>query len=529
MNLNVEYLPASGSAAQELVLLHGWGSNREVWRPLLAELRGWASVTLLDLPAVAPGCGDEAPSLESLLEAVRSATPDAAVYLGWSLGGQLALELATRYPDAVTALVTLCSTPRFTATGDWPGMPPAALSAFTDSCVQNPAAALRRFDSLQLAGVERSRALRRELQRFRAGEPGAALATGLCWLGALDQRAALAQLPVPQLHLLGDRDGLLAPALSGAMAGLVRGKPGARVSVLPGCGHPAPLEAPREIASRVKDFLAEQRLLRAPSPGAEAMSKRDVAESFSRAARQYDSVAQLQRDVGERLLAELRDVPACVGTVLDLGSGTGHFLPALRARFPGARYLGLDLAEGMVRFAREQHSGAQAWVVADAEALPLPANSVDLVFSSLAVQWCQRPELLFAELARVLRAGGRCVFTSLGPATLRELRAAWRAVDQYRHVNEFLPAGRLQDAAESLSGVKLALRVEPYRMQYAHVRELLNELKTLGAHNVNRGRPAGLTGRRALLGMLSAYEEWRDDDGLLPASYEVYFGTLEKQ
>jgi malonyl-CoA O-methyltransferase len=258
-----------------------------------------------------------------------------------------------------------------------------------------------------------------------------------------------------------------------------------------------------------------------------ALEKADVAESFSRAASHYDSVAQLQRDVGTELLGELEQLSTEPEHVLDLGSGTGYFHPHLRERFPRAAYTGLDLAEGMVTYAREHHPAAEQWLVADAEALPLAAGSVDLVFSSLALQWCYRPELLFAELGRVLRPGGRCVFTSLGPDTLKELRSAWAAVDEHQHVNRFLPSSELQQAADRVQGVSLRLRARPYRMEYRQVRELLNELKTLGAHNVNRDRPSGLTGRRALQGMLRAYEAFRQED-VLPASYEVYFGILEK-
>ena len=149
------------------------------------------------------------------------------------------------------------------------------------------------------------------------------------------------------------------------------------------------------------------------------------------------------------------------------------------------------------------------------------------IFSSLALQWCHRPALLFAELARVLRPGGRCVFTSLGPDTLKELRASWAAVDQHQHVNHFLPAQTLLQAVDAQGDATLALHEHVYRMEYDKVGELLHELKTLGAHNVNRDRPNGLTGRRALQGMMRAYESWREE-GVLPATYQVYFGVLEK-
>jgi len=134
---------------------------------------------------------------------------------------------------------------------------------------------------------------------------------------------------------------------------------------------------------------------------------------------------------------------------------------------------------------------------------------------------------LFAELARVLRPGGCCVFTSLGPDTLKELRASWAAVDEHQHVNTFLPAAELEAAVARVPGLRLDLRAETFGMHYQRVRDLLSELKTLGAHNINRQRPSGLTGRRALQGMLDAYESWREN-GTLPATYDVYFGVVEK-
>lgn len=527
MVLPVEYLPASGDSRQELVLLHGWGSTREAWRPTLAALRDWASVTLVDIPGVAPGGGDERPSLEEVVEAILASAPASAVYVGWSLGGQLALEIARREPGRVQGLVTVCSNPCFPALDGWPGMAVGDLDSFRASAAENPAQALRRFDSLQVTGCRHPRPLMRRLQAGRAAAPGAAIAAGLDWLSRLDQRETCRSLAVPQLHLLAEDDGLLQAQLRGALAGLLENTPRAEVRSLAGAGHPAPLQVGRDIASQSRDFLRRTGLLVQGRESPSALEKADVAESFSRAASHYDSVAQLQRAVGTELLGELSKLHQAPARILDLGSGTGYFHSHLAQRFPAASYIGLDLAEGMVSYSRKHHPQADHWLVADAEALPLATESVDLVFSSLALQWCYRPRLLFAELGRVLRPGGRCVFTSLGPDTLKELRAAWAAVDEHQHVNRFLPVSELRHAAEQVPGVSLSLRARPYRMEYGHVRELLNELKTLGAHNVNRHRPTGLTGRRALQGMLGAYEKFRQQ-GVLPASYEVYFGVLEK-
>src|SRR5436190_1638834 len=122
-----EYLPATKAAQQDLVLLHGWGCNREVWRQLVARTRPWANITLLDVPGLAPDLQSvstkpDTPELSELLARVLQCCPARAVFVGWSLGGQLALELAATAPERVTALVTICSNPRFVATQDWPGM-----------------------------------------------------------------------------------------------------------------------------------------------------------------------------------------------------------------------------------------------------------------------------------------------------------------------------------------------------------------------------------------------------------------------
>lgn len=525
--MQVEYLPAIGAAQQELVLLHGWGSNREIWRPLLVHLRPWANITLLDIPGCAPESGAaNRPQLEDTLAGILAVAPARAVFVGWSLGAQLARELALRHPGRVAALVAICSNPRFVATDDWPGMAARDFAAFEEAVESDPVAALRRFDSLQVAGARQQRQLLRMLRR-RGSQPAAApLAGGLRWLRELDGRRSLPSLDRPQLHLHAARDALVPVAVHRELCRLLSNTPGAKLGLLPRASHVAPLECPEALGEQIRDFLAASALLRPQYERAVPFAKRDVAESFSRAAGNYDSVASLQRDVGRQLLDNLDVLSSKPSTVLDLGCGTGYFSAALRRRYPGARYIGLDLAQGMVEYARTRCPEDAVFLVGDAEALPLATSSVDLVFSSLAVQWCHRPRHLFAELARVLRPGGCCVFTSLGPDTLRELRSSWAAVDKHQHVNTFLPAADLVAAADQVPGIRLRLDNACFLMRYQRVRDLLDELKTLGAHNMNRDRPAGLTSRAGLQGMLRAYESWREE-GRLPATYDVIFGMLE--
>lgn len=254
--------------------------------------------------------------------------------------------------------------------------------------------------------------------------------------------------------------------------------------------------------------------------------KRQVAASFSRAAASYDAVAELQRTVGsaliERLPADLQP-----SRWLDLGAGTGHFSRVLASRFPTSEGVALDIAEGMLRHARPQ-GGAAAFIAGDAECLPLRDASVELIFSSLALQWCEDFPAVLNEAKRVLRPGGVLAFTSLCSGTLRELRDSWQAVDGFAHVNRFRPLEVYQQLCAA-SGLRLErLDVEPQVLHFAELRELTHELKALGAHNLNPGRPGGLTGRVRIRALIETYERFRTPRGL-PATYQVVYGVLHKE
>ncbi len=253
--------------------------------------------------------------------------------------------------------------------------------------------------------------------------------------------------------------------------------------------------------------------------------KRQVAASFSRAAASYDSVAQLQRDIGHELLARLPE-ELSPSRWLDMGCGTGYFSRALAVRFEQSEGVALDIAQGMLEHARPL-GGARHFVAGDAERLPLQAGSCDLVFSSLAVQWCADFAAVLGEAHRVLRPGGVMAFASLCVGTLHELRESWRAVDGLVHVNRFRLFSDYQQLCRD-SGLRVvSLESRPQVLHYPDVRRLTHELKALGAHNLNPGRPGGLTGRARILGLVQAYEAFRQAEGL-PATYQVVYAILEK-
>jgi malonyl-CoA O-methyltransferase len=256
-----------------------------------------------------------------------------------------------------------------------------------------------------------------------------------------------------------------------------------------------------------------------------ALDRRALRRAFDRAATTYDGAAALQAEVRARLLERLDYVTVEPAVVVDLGCGTGHSARALKDRYPRARVIAVDLAEGMLRLARRRSSWLRRFdrVCADARRLPLADGSVDLLFSSLMLQWCPELDEVFAEFRRVLAPRGLLNFTTFGPDTLAELREAWAAADGGVHVNAFTD---MHDLGEGLVRAGLAepvLDVERMTLAYPDALALMRDLKAIGAHNVNAARARGLTGRRKLAAVQAAYER-RRRDGALPATWEVVFG-----
>ena len=250
-----------------------------------------------------------------------------------------------------------------------------------------------------------------------------------------------------------------------------------------------------------------------------------VRRSFGRSARSYDAAAVLQKRVRDELLERLDVVRLEPAVVLDLGAGTGHASLALKRRYRSSQVIALDIAEGMLREAGRRQTLLRRFrrICGHAAALPLRDAGVDLVFSNLMLQWCQDPDAVFGEIRRVLKPGGLFTFTTFGPDTLVELRRAWAAGDERTHVNRFIDMHDLGDALVRSGLAEPVMDVERFTLTYDEVRDLMRDLKDIGAHNANAGRPRGLTGKGTLARMTAAYEAFRRDDRL-PATFEVVYG-----
>lgn len=261
----------------------------------------------------------------------------------------------------------------------------------------------------------------------------------------------------------------------------------------------------------------------------QSVDKAQLARRFGAAARHYDAHARFQQEVGLALLERMPDRQvglALTVSGLDLGCGTGFFLPHLAGRCH--RLHGLDLAPGMLAQAALRGSGAQL-VCGDAEQLPFADQSLDWVFSSLALQWCERPAQAFAELHRVLKPGGRLLFSTLLSDSLWQLREAWRTVDDSPHVNRFLSLPQLQDAMAAGGFTAPRLESLTWSLAYPELSGLLRDLKGIGASQINDERQPGLSSRQRLQRLSLAYEAHRQPDGRLTASYQVCLGQASRR
>jgi len=263
--------------------------------------------------------------------------------------------------------------------------------------------------------------------------------------------------------------------------------------------------------------------------------KRAIRRSFEAAAGRYDESAFLQQEVARRLDDHLEGMKIDPGLILDAGCGTGFGLSLLKARFPRARLLGLDLAHAMASQARARQASGPGWrrlfsrevptrlLCADMERLPLRKDSLDMVWSSLALQWVGEPDTAFREAHRVLKPEGLFLFATFGPDTLMELRAASADLDGHQHVNRFIDMHDLGDALVHAGFSNPVMEMERLTLTYEALPGLLRDLKAIGAHTVLENRRAGLMGKAEWRRLADNYERFRRD-GRLPATYEVVYG-----
>lgn len=492
-----------------IVMIHGWGTDSQIWGSFKQSLDSYAEVNTLDLP----GFGD-APSLDdyseaSLISWMAHSLPSHCYLIGLSLGGMLCRAFAAQYPERVAGLITISSNLQFVASEQYPhAMAADNFNSFTDSWAEDSQACLKRFAGLQSQGDIQQRQLIRILRGMESKIDTVAGKELLALLGRLDNWPTMAKIQCPSLNIFGQIDALVPLAAAEQIADSV---------IIPGAGHLPHLTATDDVVEKISHFFESQRY---------RLDKEKVAESFGRAAKRYDAVAQLQHRIGEQLLNSISPVD-CPENIVDLGCGTGYHSVQLQARFPASRVTGVDISPGMLAYAQNCYPACY-WLCSDAENLDLASASQDLIFSNFALQWCDDLPRLAAELYRVLAVNGQLYIVVPGPQTLVELRAAWAEVDDGVHVNRFARLQQWQAAFTEAGFNTINLQSSAVTEQHQSVRELLLELKNVGAHNNNAGKANHLTGKRQLKALYNAYEQFRLPDGALPATWEIISGYIFK-
>ncbi len=256
------------------------------------------------------------------------------------------------------------------------------------------------------------------------------------------------------------------------------------------------------------------------------LDKSAVKKFFDRAAKSYDHAAILQQEVLKRLIERLHYMRHRPATIIDLGCGTGNSIPDLQKAYPKARVVALDIAPAMLSQARKRFRrwSKKRLVEADMEQLPFADASFDLVFSSLALPWSNDIGATLKELARVSSHDSLLLFASLGPGTLAELEASWRALDSHPHVHGFVDMHDVGDAMMAAGFVQPVVDAETIRMEYAEFGDLFDDLRKSGSSNAHVGRRRGLTAAKQLRLLEESYRQQGFENGKFIVSYEIVYG-----
>jgi malonyl-CoA O-methyltransferase len=265
------------------------------------------------------------------------------------------------------------------------------------------------------------------------------------------------------------------------------------------------------------------------------LNKRRIREDFAKAANSYDAAAIVQHEICARALERLQMLKLNPEVILDIGSGTGKSVRGLQTAYPDSLVIASDVALQMLVHGHQQAHTALS-VCCDAEYLPIKDESVDLIFSTSTFQWCEDINQVFKECSRILHKDGALVFSTFGPDTLLELRQSWGKVDGYSHVHGFIDMHHIGDLLLANHYADPVVDMEVLIIEYQQIHQLLCDLKATGsrgkfsaADRSSEGSSfAGLMGKNRFQQFEQEYESYRQNNGLLPASYEVIYGYARK-
>lgn len=256
-------------------------------------------------------------------------------------------------------------------------------------------------------------------------------------------------------------------------------------------------------------------------------TKLKIASCFNRAVNSYDSAAVLQVETCSYLQQKMQHL-AAPEIILDVGCGTGNFLTQLKSIFPDTRVLALDIAENMLRStALKGKPQLLHSLCADFDHIPLQNQSIDLIFSNLALQWSPNLELTFNEMRRVLKHKGQMMFSLVAENSLRELKQCYQLLNIASQVNDFYTQAHVANSLLHNNFKIIEVGIFKQTYFFADIYCLLNSLKAIGANHVIKQPTMGLRGKDYFKKLESVYQVFMTAQGLLPVSYDIIYAVVE--
>ena len=252
-----------------------------------------------------------------------------------------------------------------------------------------------------------------------------------------------------------------------------------------------------------------------------AIGEQDIASRFSKAANAYDHHARIQYNIATSALNNLPQT--LTGTLLDIGCATGVHSYTLYKR--GAKVTGIDIAQGMLEEAQKRYPQV-TFIQGNAQSLPLKQHSIDIVFSSMALQWCSNPLLVASEIQRVLKPSGMAEISIMVAGSFSELHRA-------RKLAHLPPAITPMPHADAWTKAFLSAHLRVSRLthqcyvdKHTDIMSLLRSIKNVGAGATGQKQPP--LSRSDINKLAMAYKNIGDVDELLPLTYQVCHFRLEK-
>jgi malonyl-CoA O-methyltransferase len=275
------------------------------------------------------------------------------------------------------------------------------------------------------------------------------------------------------------------------------------------------------------------------------IDSRLVRRLFNNVERVRES-AFLRREIAQRMHERLALVKIRPARLLDAGCGEGADLAQLHALYPESDILGIDGSEALLRTARghqasavnsvnrllarllpskrtDRPAGGAILINGAFDRLPLQSNSVDLIWSNLALHWHPQPDRVFVEWRRLLRVDGLLMFSCFGPDTFREVVSAFSVIDAAPHVLPFVDMHDFGDMLVNAGFATPVMDMEKITVTYASVDKLLADVRAFGGNPLTTRR-RGLTGRQDWKKVIDAFEQQRREDGKIPLTFEIVYG-----